>query len=788
MMNEEIWSGIETRVRKLIKMLMEPGLMKMKSAEENSKRVLEYKEIVRKKLKRLKSRIISIEEKMPSNDKLNKTFMDLSLQYNYLEIQTKKDQQMIKNTVSNVAETLDHLSEQFPSVVNQVAFMKKEIDQSKKDFLRIRNSLETTLQVNIEEFTQKSRENLKTNQDILEKVLMYDKNVENLSDSLCKLETKEALNWRICAQNHESVESSLKIQKEAEARLLQMNENMRQHIAQSFQMIKEEEAKFKIQSKQEADDLKQSLLNSQETLMLKYFSFVLTDSKHQKKIQELKHRVKQKRAKTVASKDPNLLNNEPNAENLKSDESLGDLLSSKEIKKNKLSDKFDKPLENETPEEQDKVYCKSLSVPCMVSRSDQGSDFRRTYSLIGLNYNQTPKNRISKRSGEHKFMPGFKSENLMRFRNSSQNTPQNHSSLSKSLKSVKFFRNRKSHKNSDTSTIKAKSIIQINPKSFSIKSSSHSRNSQFKGKLLLIPVGTGSITVNSSDSEQNSLSNQPDLFEEIESRFDLIENKIFLLKNEVQQGLTKQIQEIEVTLTAYINENKEKLDSISSAINSDLKPWVLNSVSSTIDEALSKIRETNAQSSKLMEEKYSIIDFNLQQSVKDFNSYVLLKRREVNDLANLVKSHDKILKRNSEDIAIVENDLSDMTNGYDKLKEAMIAVNALLKQDEIDKKTLSLLAVKTHKPLNRKKQTLVNMEKTCISCVNNVAQVLPAYKVACLAYNSSPVQVNDRLASRIEILDDQYELLASMPRSLTPIGNRGRSLTPELPKVKINGR
>src|SRR5574343_1935987 len=132
MMNEETWAGIETRVRKLIKMLMEPGLVKMKAAEENSKKVLEYKEVVRKKLKRLKSRMISIEEKMPSNDKLNKSFMDLSLQYNYLEIQTKKDQQMIKNTISNVSETLDHLSEQFPSVVNQVSFMKKEIDQSKK--------------------------------------------------------------------------------------------------------------------------------------------------------------------------------------------------------------------------------------------------------------------------------------------------------------------------------------------------------------------------------------------------------------------------------------------------------------------------------------------------------------------------------------------------------------------------------------------------------------------------------------------------------------------------------
>lgn len=787
-MNDEMWTGIETRVRKLIKMLMEPGLVKMKSAEENSKKVLEYKEVVRKKLKRLKSRIISIEEKMPSNDKLNKTFMDLSLQYNYLEIQTKKDQQMIKNTVSNVAETLDHLSEQFPSVVNQVSFMKKEIDQSKKDFLRIRNSLETTLQVNIEEFTQKTRESLKTNQDILEKVLMYEKNLENLSDSLCKLETKEAINWRTCAQNHESVENSLKLQKETEARLFQITENMKQHIAQSFQTIKEEEVKSKLQSKQEADLLKQSLLNSQENLMLKYFQFVLTDSKHQKKIQELKHRVKQKRAKSAASKDENLLNPEAGLDNLKSDDSLNDLLSSKEIKANELDGKLEKPVENENLEENEKVHSKSYSVPCSVSHVSKESEFRRTYSVIGLKYSQTPKNRIKKRPGDNKVMTGFKSENLMRFRNSSQNTPQNHSTLSKSFKSVKFFRNRKNHKSSDSSTIKAKSIIQLNPKSFSIKSSSNSRNSQFKGKLLLIPAGTGSITVNSSDSEQNSLSNQPDLFEEIESRFESIENKIFLLKNEVQQGLTKQIQEIELTLATYINENKDKLDSISSAINSDLKPWVLNSVSSTIDEALSKIRETNAQTSKLMEEKYSVIDFNLQQSVKEFNSYVLLKRREINDLANLVKSHEKTLKRNSEDIATVENDLNDITNGYDKLKEAMIAVNALLKQDEIDKKTLSLLAVKTHKSLNRKKQTLVNMEKTCVSCVNNVAQVLPAYKVACLAYNSSPVQVNDRLASRIEILDDQYELLASMPRSLTPIGNRGRSLTPELPKVKINGR
>jgi hypothetical protein len=674
-----------------------------------------------------------------------------------------------------------------PSIVNQVAFLKKEINTARKDFLRIRNTLESCIQINIEEFTNKSREGLKNFEDINEKCVRVQKNVEHLSDSLCALEIKEALEWKICAQSHDVVKMSLESQKENEEKMMMEIQNMKIEMKNWEKNRKEEDLKEKEEKRVENEVLKNNMLLDQETLMFKFFDFVLTGTKHKKKIAELKHRTKQSRARKNGQN-----NLEQPAGHLINDGTLKeDLKDDGTFKKNsKNEEKSAKPeilSENDSNNsihtfKKSQSSCLFQNLPKPLSRPFHKSSFSlETHSKTRL---KTPKS--LRKTSKARVSKNF-------FKKSSKVSKSFHSlsrslrSVSKSLHSVKFIRSRNSQKSSETLNF-TQSKLTTTPK---IKTSNlrASRGSRFsRHRFPSIRLETETVELTSSESETNSLNNGRDLFEEIEIHFQSLENQLFLLKNEVQQGLSPKIQDLESLFQSFVNENKEKYENLHQAIDSDLKPWVLKSVSSNMEEALLSIRQVTSLTSKKMEEKYEELEFNLQESIKELNTSILVKRREVSDLALQVKRHEKNIMSNSNDIADVENDLLELTSCYDKLKDSMISVNALLKQDEIDKKSLSLLAVKSNKHVSRKKNlNPVRLDRNCISCANNAPQVLPAFKVACLAYNSSPVQVNDRVASRIEILDDQFEILHSMPRSLTPICKK-RSLTPDLPRVVVNQR
>ena len=58
-------------------------------------------------------------------------------------------------------------------------------------------------------------------------------------------------------------------------------------------------------------------------------------------------------------------------------------------------------------------------------------------------------------------------------------------------------------------------------------------------------------------------------------------------------------------------------------------------------------------------------------------------------------------------------------------------------------------------------EPIIQLHKPCLSCAGPTSMILDLYKVACLAYAPSPVEVNGVVLPREYCLDQQYALLRS---------------------------
>ena len=198
----------------------------------------------------------------------------------------------------------------------------------------------------------------------------------------------------------------------------------------------------------------------------------------------------------------------------------------------------------------------------------------------------------------------------------------------------------------------------------------------------------------------------------------------------------------------------------------------------------------------IIQNEHKELETLLKQSVIEFNSYVSSKRREITDIHHQIKQHHKIFKENDSRFYSIIKELSKIDKNLHVIQEINTISYHLLKQDEIDKKSMSLIGCKTTKE-NKKKskgsKSPISLDKNCISCANNLAQVTSAFKIACLAYTSSPISYNNTTITRLELLEKLEKMIDNKGISIILENNdyeglKYRSLTPELPKVRIHIR
>ncbi|OMJ87984.1 hypothetical protein SteCoe_10136 [Stentor coeruleus] len=154
----------------------------------------------------------------------------------------------------------------------------------------------------------------------------------------------------------------------------------------------------------------------------------------------------------------------------------------------------------------------------------------------------------------------------------------------------------------------------------------------------------------------------------------------------------------------------------------------------------------------------------INQALAECTSAITMRKRDQSDFTIEIKGlHQKAEGIEGQYGAI--NERMDMINrSMDYITESIRIMNALSKQDEIDRESIALMGYKEGKEgkYGKISKPVVSIEKQCLSCTGQSSVVITAFKIACLAYSPSCVNFRNITFTRKDLIDIQHRILSTL--------------------------
>ena len=306
------------------------------------------------------------------------------------------------------------------------------------------------------------------------------------------------------------------------------------------------------------------------------------------------------------------------------------------------------------------------------------------------------------------------------------------------------------------------------------------------------------IEIRTESSQQSNFQTSRDLLsiEDLTKQIEKLIHTVFALQT-AQSNDKKTIEETIKRVTDSISSLKaqqtQSIPNINNQLQDSLKPYFLSILSNSLQNLLSTITQLSNEVNDIIKNHKELENL-VKQTSNEFTLYISTKKREIADIFFELKNHKKNMSFYSAQQDKLESLIEKLSQNIKFCKEAGIITNLLFKQDEIDRKSISLVGYKNKETKKSKilNKPVVSLEKNCTACINNAGIILPAFKMACLAYNSSPILYKSEYIGRLDLLLRQEQILESLenkPESFQLFEDTNyRSLTPELPKIKIKLR
>ena len=306
------------------------------------------------------------------------------------------------------------------------------------------------------------------------------------------------------------------------------------------------------------------------------------------------------------------------------------------------------------------------------------------------------------------------------------------------------------------------------------------------------------IEIRTESSQQSNFQTSRDLLsiEDLTKQIEKLIHTVFALQT-AQSNDKKTIEETIKRVTDSISSLKaqqtQSIPNINNQLQESLKPYFLSILSNSLQNLLSTITQLSNEVNDIIKNHKELENL-VKQTSNEFTLYISTKKREIADIFFELKNHKKNMSFYSAQQDKLESLIEKLSQNIKFCKEAGIITNLLFKQDEIDRKSISLVGYKNKETKKSKilNKPVVSLEKNCTACINNAGIILPAFKMACLAYNSSPILYKSEYIGRLDLLLRQEQILESLenkPESFQLFEDTNyRSLTPELPKIKIKLR
>ena len=306
------------------------------------------------------------------------------------------------------------------------------------------------------------------------------------------------------------------------------------------------------------------------------------------------------------------------------------------------------------------------------------------------------------------------------------------------------------------------------------------------------------IEIRTESSQQSNFQTSRDLLsiEDLTKQIEKLTHTVFALQT-AQSNDKKTIEETIKRVTDSISSLKaqqtQSIPNINNQLQDSLKPYFLSILSNSLQNLLSTITQLSNEVNDIIKNHKELENL-VKQTSNEFTLYISTKKREIADIFFELKNHKKNMSFYSAQQDKLESLIEKLSQNIKFCKEAGIITNLLFKQDEIDRKSISLVGYKNKETKKSKilNKPVVSLEKNCTACINNAGIILPAFKMACLAYNSSPILYKSEYIGRLDLLLRQEQILESLENKAESFqlfeDTNYRSLTPELPKIKIKLR
>ncbi|OMJ70883.1 hypothetical protein SteCoe_31044 [Stentor coeruleus] len=896
---DELWPILETRIRKMIKDVLEPSMYRLQSAELNHTKILSAHSKLKTKLNTMRTQYETLICKFPNTDQLNALLAEQSVKLSSFEIDYDKKYTILDTKVSTLTDKLESISTQTLTILNQVDWLHSEFRNSRNSFLEIKSKIDNEAFRSISKVNEALRESAEHRVKVTENYVKVVKKVDMLEETICQHELVATLAQKNMVQIKQELEEKINEAKNERVKFEQQVKWLQQCVKKCENDCEEKIKDMEVKVDERVNESYMHMLKQQDSMIFNWLNFTLIEPRYKKKLTEFR---KKSQSTYLRPEDLPKISESPQrkSEQYKiapvSSKSLGhaskisvDIEESFESEKSSSSS-----LKEKKPEEGIKMRQSRSSENANKKvrfSSEKIGDSADSERLLKIPKNSPENNRkslvlhrkavssslagrkLAKDQKNKKLTKSIPSHNifydsevlvspskLISNENGSlkinfpispvENWETNQEIVHQDIETIKIIEKpNQSHENSliisnpvteNISNIKKPEEKLLDNKnqrvSFSkivqnmpIITEKASESSYLQSNSEPIPHKhpqkppspripiknqvkdpTPESSYNSSHSSHQSLLEKPEKIPGTDYDFIIedLEEQVYNIKTDLetymknfdeQQSVSSvKFSKIFEILTSSKEENKHSINKVEKYIEESLKPWVSSSISNTLNSIMTSVTKIEQQllgSMSFIDQNHKDLDTLMRQSVKEFNLYVSTKRRELGDMILSIKKNNESIENQSETLCLLSNQFEKIQKSVDLLKESEKIVNLLLRQDETDKKAMSLMACKTQKDIKKKKSGKgpISLDKNCISCINNMPQVIPAFKMACLAYQSTPIMYNNTLINRNELLDNQEKIILSVNKTnvLTMENQdeaRARSFTPELPKIKIKFR
>ncbi|CAG9322257.1 unnamed protein product [Blepharisma stoltei] len=234
------------------------------------------------------------------------------------------------------------------------------------------------------------------------------------------------------------------------------------------------------------------------------------------------------------------------------------------------------------------------------------------------------------------------------------------------------------------------------------------------------------------------------------------------LSNKQSQAYLAQMQ-----LKSTCEELKTSIESISKNENHEREKFmkIVDQHIEDINDNTNDIQKTQEKYIEESTKKWNTLELLIEQAVNECNSAVAQRKRDHSDNASEFKKvfqkAEALTKKNE----IINQSIENLRKVIDLLVEFAKINIALVGQDEIDKESMSLMGIRdspvktSHRSSSVTKRMPVELDKVCLSCSGHANLIANAFKMACISYSPSLVPFRGCQYDRNELVDLQRKIL-----------------------------